>query len=152
MEKSKIKFKIMLQCLRFIFWVKLKPMASFLNVVWPLGGQTYCISLTLTFLLTARYRHQRMKWAQAHRYWKKVAWSDESRFLHQLPTEATAPGCTGGWTQASSGGGVMLWVMFSWDMLGPNIPIAQSLTAVRYLNIVADQLHPFVETVFPDDH
>jgi len=64
---------------------------------------------------TARHRQQRMKWAQDHRDWtvddwKKVAWSDESRFLvhhvddqariHRLPTEAMAPGCTIGRTQA----------------------------------------------------
>ncbi len=45
-------------------------------------------------------------------------------------------------------GGVILWAMFSWDTLGPIIPTAQSLTAVRYLNIVADQVHPFTATVF----
>ncbi len=49
------------------------------------------------------------------------------------------PECTVGWTQAG-GSSVMLWVMFSWDTLAPIIPIAKSLAAIRYLNIVADQL------------
>uniref|UniRef100_A0A8C1GUD4 Uncharacterized protein n=1 Tax=Cyprinus carpio TaxID=7962 RepID=A0A8C1GUD4_CYPCA len=42
------------------------------------------------------------------------------------------PGCTVG---------VILGAMISWDTLGPIIPIAQSLTAVSYLNIIADQVH-----------
>lgn len=58
-------------------------------------------------------------------------------------------GCTVGWSQAS-GGGVMLWGIFSSDTLGSIVPIAQSLTAARYLNIVSDQVHPFMVTVFPD--
>lgn len=49
-------------------------------------------------------------------------------------------------TQAG-GGGVMLWPLLSWDTLDPIIPIAQSLTALRYLNIVVDQVHPFMATV-----
>ncbi len=44
---------------------------------------------------------------------------------------------------------VMLWAMFCWGTLGPIIPIAQFLTALRYLNFVADQVHPFMTTVFP---
>ncbi len=38
--------------------------------------------------------------------------------------------------------------MFFWDTLGHTIPIAQSLIAVRYLNIVADQVHLFMAAVF----
>ncbi len=55
-----------------------------------------------------------------------------------------APGCIVG----QRTGGVILWAMFSWDTLGPIIQTAQSLTAVRYRNIVADQVHPFTATVF----
>lgn len=57
----------------------------------------------------------------------------------RLPTEAVAPECTVRQTQASSGG-VVLWVLFTWDTLGIIIPITQFLTAVRYLNIVAYQV------------
>lgn len=113
--------------------------------------------------LTERHRQMRLLWAKKHRNWtpeewKKVAWSDESRFLvHHLdgrvrirrfPNEPLAPGCTVGRRQAG-GGGIMVWAMFSWGTLGPIIPIEQSLTSVRYLNMVADQVHPFMATVFP---
>ncbi len=37
----------------------------------------------------------------------------------------------------------MLLTMFSWNILGLNIPIVQSLTAVRSLNNVPDQVHPW---------
>ncbi|GBN32508.1 hypothetical protein AVEN_42443-1 [Araneus ventricosus] len=50
--------------------------------------------------------------------WKRVAWSDESRFLihyvdgrvkvRRLPYEQLLPSCTAGHTQAG-GGGIMLW-------------------------------------------
>ncbi len=105
-----------------------------------------------------RHRQQSMKWAQDPRDWtvndwEKVARSDKSRFLvhyvhgrahiRQLPTVAVAPGCTVGRTQAV-GGCVIQWAMFSWDTLGPIIPIAQLLTAVRYMNINADQVQRYV--------
>ena len=43
-------------------------------------------------------------------------------------------------------GCVMVWGMFSWHTLGPLIPIEQRLNAIAYLNIVADQVHPFMAT------
>ncbi len=105
-----------------------------------------------------RHRQQSMKWAQDPRDWtvndwEKVARSDKSRFLvhyvhgrahiRQLPTVAVTPGCAVGRTQAV-GGCVIQWAMFSWDTLGPIIPIAQLLTAVRYMNINADQVQRYV--------
>ncbi len=88
--------------------------------------------------------------------WKKVAWSDESRFLvhyvdgrawiHGLPTEAVVPGCTVGWNQ-DSGSIVVSCAMFSWDTLDPIIPTAQSLIAARSLNIVVDQVQPLMATL-----
>ena len=81
--------------------------------------------------------------------WKKVAWSDESRFLlhhvdgrvrvRLLPGEEMAPGCTMGRRQAG-GGSVMLWTMFCWDTLGPGIHVDVTLTRTTYLNIVAEQV------------
>ena len=44
----------------------------------------------------------------------------------------------------------MLWAMFCWETLGPAIHVDVSLTRVTYLNIVADQVHPFMAMVFPD--
>ncbi|KAK3508781.1 hypothetical protein QTP70_006023 [Hemibagrus guttatus] len=66
-----------------------------------------------------------------------------------LPGEHMAPGCTMGRRKAS-GGSVMLWAMFFWETVGPAIPVDVTLTCTTYLSIVADHVHPFMETVFPD--
>ncbi|KAK3561066.1 hypothetical protein QTP86_026371 [Hemibagrus guttatus] len=60
-----------------------------------------------------------------------------------------AQGCTMGRRQAS-GGSVMLWAMFCWETVGPAIHMDVTLTCSTYLSIVADRIHPFMETVFPD--
>ncbi|GBN57043.1 hypothetical protein AVEN_7045-1 [Araneus ventricosus] len=83
--------------------------------------------------------------------WKRVAWSDESRFLihhvdgrvrvRRLPVEQLLPSCTAGHTQAC-GGGIMLWgTFFSCAILGPVVGVEQTMKAANYLNIIADQLH-----------
>ncbi len=99
--------------------------------------------------------------AREHQNWtmeqcKKVAWSDESRFLlhhldgcvRRLPGEHMAPGCTMGRRQAG-GGSVMLCAMFCWQTLGPVIHVDVTLTHTTYLSIVTDHVHLFMETVFP---
>ncbi|KAK3564655.1 hypothetical protein QTP86_024529, partial [Hemibagrus guttatus] len=48
------------------------------------------------------------------------------------------------------GGSVMLWAMFCWEILGPAIHVDVTLTRTTYLSIVADHVHTFMETVFPD--
>ncbi|GBM02274.1 hypothetical protein AVEN_108818-1 [Araneus ventricosus] len=73
-------------------------------------------------LLTKPHRQLRLQWAREHRdwtmdEWKRVAWSDESRFLNhhvdgrvrvrRLLGEQLLPSCTAGFTQAG-GGGIML--------------------------------------------
>lgn len=45
---------------------------------------------------------------------------------------------------------VMLWAMFCWETLGSAIHVDITLTCATYLNIEADQVHPFVEMVFLD--
>ena len=44
----------------------------------------------------------------------------------------------------------MLWPMFCWETLGPAIYVDVTLTLTTYLSIVADHIHPFMKTVFPD--
>ena len=44
----------------------------------------------------------------------------------------------------------MLWEMFCWETLGPAIHVDVNLTCVTYLNIIAEQVHPFRAMVFPD--
>jgi len=62
--------------------------------------------------------------------------------------EHMAPGCTIGRRQAG-GGSVMLWAMFCWETMGPAIHVDVTLTRTTYLSIVADYVHPFMETLFP---
>ncbi|KAK3523760.1 hypothetical protein QTP70_009232 [Hemibagrus guttatus] len=91
--------------------------------------------------------------------WKKVAWSDESRFLlhhvdgrvrvRRLPGKHMAPGCTMGRRRAG-GGSVMLWAMFCWETLCPAVHVDVTLTRSTYLSIAADHAHSFMETLFPD--
>ncbi|KAK3520422.1 hypothetical protein QTP70_024176, partial [Hemibagrus guttatus] len=63
--------------------------------------------------------------------------------------EHMAPGCTMGRRQASRGS-VMLCAMFCWETLGPAIHVIVTLTHTTSLSIVADHVHPVMETVFPD--
>ena len=46
------------------------------------------------------------------------------------------------------GGGVIVWGMFSWHALGPLVLIGHRLNATTYLRIVADNVHPFMTTVY----
>ncbi|GBM98327.1 Transposable element Tc1 transposase [Araneus ventricosus] len=43
----------------------------------------------------------------------------------------------------------MLWGTFSWAVLGPVVVVEQTMKAANYLNIIADQLHPYMAFVFP---
>ena len=52
-------------------------------------------------------------------------------------------------TVLAGGGGVMVWGIFSWHILGPLVPIEHCLNAAAYLSIVADYVHPFKTTVYP---
>ncbi len=63
------------------------------------------------------------------------------------------PSCLVSMVQAG-GGGVMVWGIFSWNTLGPLVPIEHCLNATAYLSIVPDHVHPFMTTVYPstDDH
>uniref|UniRef100_A0A8P4G4M8 Transposable element Tcb1 transposase n=1 Tax=Dicentrarchus labrax TaxID=13489 RepID=A0A8P4G4M8_DICLA len=115
-------------------------------------------------MLTPVHCRERLQWALEHQnwtteQWKKVAWSDESCFLlhhvdgqvrvRRLRGEHIAPGCSVD-RQQVEGGVVMLWAMFCWETLGPAIHVDVTLTPTSYLDIVADHVHPFMETVFSD--
>ncbi|GBM06688.1 hypothetical protein AVEN_227037-1 [Araneus ventricosus] len=90
--------------------------------------------------------------------WKRVAWSDESRFLihhvdgpvrvRLLPGEQLLPSCTAGHTQ-TGGGSIMLCGTLSWAALGAIVVVEQTMKSANYLNIIADQLHPYMAFVFP---
>ncbi len=58
------------------------------------------------------------------------------------------PSCLVSTVQAG-GGGVMVWGIFSWHNLGLLVPIECNLNTTAYLSIVADQVDPFMTTVYP---
>uniref|UniRef100_A0A3B1JRE4 Transposase Tc1-like domain-containing protein n=1 Tax=Astyanax mexicanus TaxID=7994 RepID=A0A3B1JRE4_ASTMX len=114
---------------------------------------------------TPAHRHRRLLWAREHQnwtvdQWKKVAWSEESRFtllqedgevrVRRLPLELKAPGGSAGNGAAGEESSVTLWAAFCWDTLGPVIAVDASLTSDSYLDIVAEQVPPFMGMVFPD--
>uniref|UniRef100_A0A8P4K6M0 Transposable element Tc1 transposase n=1 Tax=Dicentrarchus labrax TaxID=13489 RepID=A0A8P4K6M0_DICLA len=110
-------------------------------------------------MLARVHCQKRLQWAHEHQnwtteQWKKVAWSDESCFLlHYVDGRVRVrrlpgPGCTMGRIQAGKNS-VMLWAMFCWETLGPAIHV-DALTCTTYLSTVADHVHSFMETVFPD--
>ena len=92
-------------------------------------------------LLSAKNKKKQLQRARHHQYWtiedwKNIAWSDEYRFLLRHADgrvriwckqhESMTPSCLVSTVQAV-GGGVMVWGMFSWHMLGPLMPIEQCL-------------------------
>lgn len=80
----------------------------------------------------------------------RVTLSDTSRrrssVTTSFSTETMASGCIVERKQVDDSG-IMAWAMF-WATLRPIIPIAQSLTADWYVNIIADQVHPFMAIMF----
>ncbi len=112
-------------------------------------------------LLSANNRKRRLQFTQLHQNWtiedwKNIAWSDESRFLlrhsdgrvriWRKAHESMDPSCLVSMVQTV--GGVMVWGVFSWHTLGPLVPIEHRLNTTAYLSIVADQIHPFMTTVY----
>ena len=52
-------------------------------------------------------------------------------------------------TLQAGGSGVMVWGVFSWHTLGPLIEVEQHFNATGYLNIIANQVHPFMAAMYP---
>ncbi len=114
-------------------------------------------------LLSAKNRKRWLQFEQAHwnwtiEDWKNIACSDESRFLLQHSDgrvriwckehESMDPSCLVSTVQAG-GCSVMVWGIYSWRTLGPLVPIEHHLNTTAYLSIVADDVHPFMTTVYP---
>ncbi|GBN27845.1 hypothetical protein AVEN_222637-1 [Araneus ventricosus] len=112
-------------------------------------------------LLNARHRAARLAWAREHREWsledwKRIAWSDESRFrlLHadgrlricRQGHEAIDPACQVGIVQGH-GGSIMVWVVFSWQFWRSLVLVPASLKAILYVELLGNHLHPFILTV-----
>jgi transposase len=107
---------------------------------------------------------KRLQFAKDHKdwtveQWKRVMWSDESRFtlfqndgrvrVRREPHEALDPSCIAPTVQAS-GGSVMIWGCFTWSGLGSVTLCSNKMKSHEYLDILGDQVHPSMDFYFPD--
>ncbi|GFX86811.1 transposable element Tc1 transposase [Trichonephila clavipes] len=116
-------------------------------------------------LVTAHHALQRCQWCRTHRQWtpqqwQQVIWSDESTFtlfqttgrvyVWRTPKEVCAPECIV-LTVKHGGGSLMVWGAISWRGLGPLVTLHDKVKAAHSVNILGDQVHPFVQTSFPGE-
>ncbi|GBC31699.2 IS630 family transposase [Rhizophagus irregularis DAOM 181602=DAOM 197198] len=110
--------------------------------------------------VSERNRKIRLKWARERRLWtindwKKVVWSDESRFtlfqndgkirVWRLQEEKYNINCLVP-TMKHGGGGIMMWGCFSWYGLGPLVRIDGRINSERYIeDILGYHVVPFLE-------
>lgn len=111
--------------------------------------------------VSERNRKIRLNWARERRLWtmddwKKVVWSDESRFtmfqndgkirVWRLTEEKYDVNCLVP-TVKHGGGGVMMWGCFSWFGLGPLVRIDGRINSQRYIEeILGYHVIPFLES------
>lgn len=116
--------------------------------------------------VSERNRIIRLKWARERRSWtmnewKKIIWSDESRFtlfqndgkvrVWRLQKEKYNVSCLVP-TVKHGGGGVMMWGCFSWYGLGPLVRIDGRVNSERYVEeILGYHVVPFLEE-FEEDY
>jgi len=108
--------------------------------------------------------HRRRHWCNEHKTWtsgnwKKVIWSDESSFtlfptsgrvyVWRTPEEAYNPNCLVP-TVKHGGGSVMVWAAISWYSAGPIIRLHGRITSGDYVDILGNQVHPMIQTIFPN--
>ncbi|GFY26318.1 transposable element Tc1 transposase [Trichonephila clavipes] len=90
--------------------------------------------------------------------WKRVAWSDESRFrllnadgrlrIWRQAHEAMDTACQVGTVQGH-GGSIMVRGVFSWHCLGSLVRVPTYLNEIRYVELLGDHLHPFMLFCYP---
>ncbi|PNF27169.1 hypothetical protein B7P43_G07844 [Cryptotermes secundus] len=92
--------------------------------------------------------------------WKTVIWLDESTFtlfltsgrvyVWRTPSQAYNPDCL--LPRVKHGGGsIMVWAAISWYSVGPIITLQGHVTANDYVTVLGNQVHPMVQTLFPND-
>jgi hypothetical protein len=104
--------------------------------------------------ISAKNRQRRLQWARDHanwtvQDWKKVVWSDESKFsrtgsdgrlyIRRRIGEEFDPRCTTA-TVKHGGGSVMVWAAFSTNGAGPITRIEGIMDSIMYRDILANNL------------
>lgn len=110
-------------------------------------------------LISEKNRRDRLQWCDRHKewtdeQWKKVIWSDESRFtlfrsdgrirVWRLPKEKYDVDCVVP-TVKHGGGGVMVWSCFTWESLGPLVRAEGTINSQKYIDIMKANLIPFMQ-------
>jgi len=108
-------------------------------------------------------RTKRLAWCKERKTWdnewKKIIWSDESRFLlfqndahkrvWRRPKEKYAVNCLVP-TVKHGGGGVMVWGCFVNNKPGPLVVIEGILNGAGYRELLANYLKPFLDELGPE--
>lgn len=114
-------------------------------------------------LISEVNRTKRLAWCKERKTWdsewKKIIWSDESRFLlfqndahkkvWRRPKEKYAVDCLVP-TVKHGGGGVMVWGCFVDNKPGPLVVIEGILSGAGYQELLGDYLKPFIDELEPD--
>lgn len=109
-------------------------------------------------------RQKRMAWVKKYKnesieFWRKIIWSDESRFCLmsdrserclRFPGERFRPDCLTN-TFKFGGGGLMAWGCFSGNGIGELCWVKSSMDAGVYIATLKNFLIPSIEKLHPDD-
>jgi transposase len=113
--------------------------------------------------MTEAHIQARLEWAYAHenwgaRQWRRVLFSDESTFTQfqqgpngmvwREPGEELNPNCIAVTVKHSPN--KMFWGCFTWNGLGPIVPIEGSVTGITYAKIINDYVVPTLHEYFPN--
>lgn len=114
-------------------------------------------------LVSRANRSKRRKWALKYsaenmEYWKRVLWSDESRFCMvsdrpqrclRMPHERLKPECLQS-TVKFGGGGIMVWGVFSYNGVGELHWVKGKIDTSHYLRILNQNLFKSIKNLHPD--
>ena len=122
-------------------------------------------------LLSNRHQLARLAWAKEHKSWtiedwRKVVWSDESKFnlrgsdgritVRRTAKEAILPQCLQ-LMEIGNGGSLMIWGCLSFQGPGPLVKINSNFSGRAYISLLQDHAKPFLSTldddyIFMDDN